>query len=55
MTHAKSGNTKVVPRTRILLTYTRDEQVCCAAAKTCMKNIVLAQLTKCLEYMLHSK
>ena len=46
-----------VTRTRILLlvnTWTRDEQVCCAAAKTCMKNIVLAQLTKYLEYMLHT-
>ena len=35
-------------------TCTRDEQVCCAAAKTCMKNIVLAQLTKYLEYMLRT-
>ena len=46
-----------VTRTRILLlvnTCTRDEQVCCAAAKACMKNIVLAQLTKYLEYMLHT-
>ena len=34
---------------------TRDEQVCCAAAKNIsMKNIVLAQLTKYLEYMLHT-
>ena len=48
-----AGNTRVhctVTRTRILLlvnTCTRDEQVCCAAAKACMKNIVLAQLSIC--------
>ena len=34
-------------------TCTRDEQVCCAAAKTCMKTIVLAQLTNV--YATHSK
>ena len=46
-----------VTRTRILLlvnTCIRDEQVCCAAAKISMKNIVLAQLTKYLEHVLHT-
>ena len=46
-----------VARTRILLlvnTCTRDGQVCCEAAKTCMKNIVLAQLTKTAQHVLHT-